>query len=122
MSTITREMIKEFREDFLKLNKAIEMKYGVALKVDKISYGSDSFSFNVKAFSNSSGDDISVEQLEFNKLCPRYGFKPSDYMREFEYNNQIFKLIGFLPKAKKYPYIGLSHDGCKYKLPEVNFI
>jgi hypothetical protein len=46
---------------------------------------------------------------DFARLCERYGFKPSDYSRPFDWGEDMFSLVGFNERARKYPCIGLRH-------------
>lgn len=122
-SELTRDKVKQFREDFMKLNHALELKYGMKLELGSISFRSDSLSAKVTGYVvGGDVDDANLEELEFKNLCHKFGMRPEDYGREFESCGRTYKLIGFLPKAKKYPYIGLASNGTKYKLPTCNFI
>lgn len=113
---INRENLANFRSDFEKLNHAMELKYGVVINLGNISFNSKSFTGKITVSNNEDGVDDS-QQVEFNALCGRYGFKESDYMRNITTpgSTSIFKLIGFKPGNRKYPIIA-ELNGKKYKL------
>lgn len=90
---INKENLANFKEDFKKLNHAIELKYGISLKLGAISFNTSSFYAKLEAFNNEDGV-FSAERLEFNSLCGKYGLKETDYMKSFTTGNSntIFRL------------------------------
>lgn len=114
--TINKDFLKEFRDDFMRLNEAIELKYGVKVQLGNISYTESDFNTTLKVYKDNGGECI--EKLEFNKLCKRYGIAEDDFGIEFSYNGKKFKLIGFKPKNRTYPIIAMeSSSNKRFKLP-----
>lgn len=55
---------------------------------------------------NASDDEIEEQRkkdFEFNAFM--FGFKPSDYRKEFSKNGKTYQLIGFKPRARKNSYV-----------------
>lgn len=55
-------------------------------------------------YSQSAGSKrrLDAEQINFSVDCFRYGFKPADYRRHFEYSGVEYEFVGFDTSAKKY--------------------
>lgn len=123
---INKEMLKNFREDFGKVAKLLENKYGLVIELNSsMTYSSKSITAGFKAYvaeKDENGNTESFEKLEFNKLCGRYGFTPDDYMCDVSAGGNIYKLVGFKEKARKNKYIILGLDGKKYIAPKVEKI
>lgn len=123
---INKELLKNFREDFGKVAKLLENKYGLVIKLNNnMTYTSKSITAGFKAFvaeTGENGNSIPFEQLEFNKLCGKYGFTPEDYMCNVSAGGNIYKLYGFNPKARKNKYIILGSDGIRYMTSKVEKI
>lgn len=90
-----------FRADVEKALAAVAEKYGCDVTAGKIKY--DDISINLSLDFKARGENgESGEQMEFNKLCGNYGFKPEHYKVPFIMDGKTFYLIGFNPKARKY--------------------
>lgn len=121
---MNKENLGKFREDFAKLNQAIELKYGVAISLGNISFNSESFTTKITVINNENGIE-DTDRVKFNSECKYFGFQESDYKRKFttENSSRVFTLIGFKRANRKYPIIGVSDNGTRYKLPrDIKFI
>ena len=90
-----------FRADVEKALAAVAEKYGCDVKAGKIKYDSTSINLSLDFLAHGENGE-SGEQVEFAKLCLKYGFLPSDYRRPVVIDGQTLYLIGFNPKARKY--------------------
>ena len=75
-------------------------KYQIRLKSLRINYGPVEFDMKLTFQKNEEGLD--AEQINFSVDCFRYGFKPADYRRHFEYSGVEYEFVGFDTSAKKY--------------------
>ena len=104
---------ESFRKDFEKAVKSVELKYNVELSQKTISYDSLTFRFTVDGVRLR--DDKDAEQLMFEKYCLKYGVSPDKYKAELLVNGKLMNLVGFNPRARKYPLILRDKNGKSYK-------
>lgn len=101
---ITTTMLKEFRADFKETVKMLEEKYGIAITVNNISYSRDCFHFKTECCEIKKGEN--KEEADFKKYCRLYDFTEKDYNRGLTTTKgKHYTLIGFNPKAPKYPFL-----------------
>jgi hypothetical protein len=116
--TINDKTLKEFREDFIKLNHALELKYGVALSLGNLKYTNSEFKGTLTALvsNNTSelGEPEEFEKLEFERLAWKFGFKKEDYRKDVLVQGRPFKIVGFKEKARKNKYIIEDINGQKW--------
>lgn len=60
--------------------------------------------------------DASGTPGEFKRNAMKFGFLETDYLRIFHSGGQIYRLVGFNPRAKKFPCIVTRMDGTKFKM------
>ena len=65
----------------------------------------------------SKGADGSPEEREFALIAPAFGLTEEDYQRTFVHVGKVFSLVAFKPRNRKYPVIGINHEGQRYKFP-----
>lgn len=107
-----------FREDVKDALKEVAKKYDVVIKPANIKYTTDSFDLKLEV-KKIPADGKSMEQSDFEKHCGSYFLKPEDYRRTFESNGKTMRLIGFLPRGRKYNYLGEDiATGKQYKFTE----
>ena len=114
---LTKKEFAAFRQETEQALKALTEKYNVNIKAGNISYTNTNFSLKLEVSKKDIGGK-SFEQVEFEKYCVLYGFKPEDYKKKFNMNGKTFTLTGFKPRAKKMPVIAISQDGKGYKFGE----
>ena len=102
-----------FRVDVEKALATIAEIYGCDVTAGKIKY--DETSINISIDFKARGENgESGAQVEFNKLCGKYGFKPEDYKKPFVMDGNTYYLVGFNPKARKYYCIISDINGKKF--------
>lgn len=97
---ISKETIKSFREDFSKTIKSLEEKYEISIKLGNSNFEENEFRTTMKV-SNLEIEGIPAEQYHFEFSAENYGFKKSDYKKEFKINHENFSFIGFKPTPNK---------------------
>lgn len=99
---ILNNNFKEFRKDLKEALKAVEAKHDINLKIGSISYSPDGTGFTSKFTAvNTTVNGKNVAQIKFDRVCDLYGFKSSDFNREFTVRGQRLKLVGFNSRAPK---------------------
>lgn len=115
----SNEEFTELRKDMGEALKPLAEKYGIHIKVGKISYSNTDATIKVE-IAKKDPDGKSMEQAEFERLCSIYGFEPKDYLMSFTDGGRNFVLIGFNPNARSMPYLGReSKTGKLYKFRRV---
>ena len=95
------------KEQFIALRSEVE----AALSTIAAKYNCDVSAGNIKdddintdmtiSFRSKGADGKSADQLNFEKYCGQFGFKPEDYGFTFTDNGKTFEFVGFNPKARK---------------------
>jgi hypothetical protein len=111
---ITRMNLKAFRMSFANQVKDLEKHYGVKLELGNIRFTENQFSSKLTV-TNVGDASTSLAEVKFGTLCKKYGFTKSDYNRTLVVNGKKFKLVGFKPRATRYPCIVENQNG-QYKM------
>lgn len=114
---ITQEFIRDLRDELNAAVAKVGEKHNLAIRFENAKYDDSSIDFNVKTVVLGEGE-TNMEEALFRQYAPLFGFREKDYGKVFFYGENKFKLIGFNPKARKYPVLArdISNDTC-YKLP-----
>ena len=88
---------------------SVAAKYGCIVEAGNIKY--DAINTTVSVSFKSETADKSADQLNFEEYCGRYGFAPSDYGFEFDYNKKHYVFTSFRPTARKYSCVCQCEDG-----------
>ena len=98
MNFTNKEFIA-FRNDFKEAIKEVENKHKISIDIGNITYKDFEFTTRLTGKKIEEG----IEQKEFDNLCSKYGFKPSDYKRQFASDGDIYHLTGFNTRASRNP-------------------
>ena len=97
---MTKEEFITLRSEMETALAAIASKYNCEVHVGNIKY--DDITTDITVSLKSKGTDgKSADQLNFEKYCGQFGFKPEDYGFTFTDNGKTFEFVGFNPKARK---------------------
>jgi hypothetical protein len=101
--------------------KPIAEKHGLTLDRKGRTYRPDAlpvmFQFLIKQL-DANGNEMDSRAKDFIKYAASYGLKESDFLAEFHSNGEVFRIVGFKPKARKYPVLAEKvRDGKTYKFP-----
>lgn len=94
--------------------------YGMTISLGNIRFDGLSFRTKLEAHINSPASGASFEQEAFNASCYMYGLTPEDYLKEVTLSGSKYKgikanLVGFNPRAKKYPVKVRTSNGALVK-------
>jgi len=123
--------VKEFNNQNLKTLRneidnalaTVAKKNGIALSIGRITYDSGSFRTKLEAAvvgANTSGASLHEVQMKnaLRDYGSMFGVSENDYGKAFFSNGTRYTLIGLKPSRPKYPVIGMSARGARYKFPE----
>ena len=89
-----------FERDLKQVTAELCEKYRIKLKGSRITYGPVEFDMKLTFQKNEEG--VNADEINFSLYCYKYGFRPCDYGRRFEYLGTEYEFIGFDIGAKKY--------------------
>lgn len=113
---INKNTLNNFRNDFAAAVKELEAKYDVSVAMSSIKYTDEDFTAKVVVTNNDeSGEKVSIEAKDFERMAHLYGMKPSDLGRTISLSGQRFTITGLKPRNTKMPIIA-SSNGKSYKL------
>jgi hypothetical protein len=111
---MTRLNLQGFRNSFQNQLKDLEQHYGVKVELGNISFRDNQFTTKMTV-TNVGDASTSLAEVKFGNLCSKYGFQKSDYNRTVMVNGKKYKLVGFKPRATRYPCIVENVKG-QYKM------
>jgi len=114
---LTKKEFVAFRQEAEKALQELAKKYDVNIKAGNIKYDNNSFNLDLKMTKKDIGGKT-FEQVEFEKHCFMYGFKPEDYRKQFTMNGETFTVTGFKLRATKMPIVAVRQDGRGFKFGE----
>ena len=97
---MTKEQFATLRSEMESALAAIAAKYNCDVSIGNIKYDDINTDVSV-SFRSKGADGKSADQLNFEKYCGQFGFKPEDYGFTFTDNGKTFEFVGFNPKARK---------------------
>ena len=106
-----RNMVKKFRDEANEVLEQVAKKYGFTISQTNITYNEDWTKFSAKfSFENIDEDLMEAKRIEeFNILCTKYGFKPTDYNAKVVHEDgEVMRLIGFNTRARTNPCVLFS--------------
>lgn len=119
---ITKPFLREAREEMEAALKEFGEKYGLTITVGSASFmpgpgGNATFKVEL-ATQTDDGEANTRRAADFKRYAPMYGFKPEHLFGEFTYAGTRYKLVGFSPKASRFPLIvERVPDGKAFKMP-----
>lgn len=98
---MTKEQFNQLRSEMETALAAIAEKYNCDVSIGNIKY--DDINTNISVSLRSKGSNgKSADQLNFEKYCGQFGFKPEDYGYTFiDKDGKAYSFIGFNPRARK---------------------
>ena len=106
---LTKTEFEQFRREVETALASVAAKYGCIVEAGNIKY--DDINTTVSVSFKSQTADKSADQLNFEMYCGRYGFAPTDYGFEFDYNKKHYVFTSFRPTARKYTCVCECSDG-----------
>lgn len=96
---------KEFRQKANEALKSVADEMGFDLTIGNISFSSVDFSTKIKGTLRMTKSGITGQQKKFEQLCGRYGLKKEHYGATFMLYGNVYRVIEFNTKARKYPVV-----------------
>ena len=93
--SFTKTEFNNFRNDVENALNEVAKKYSLNIHAGNITHDEFDFTMQLKC------KKIGCEKEKFEAYCSLYGFKKTDYLREFTLDNEKFQLIGFNLSASK---------------------
>lgn len=123
MKEFNNQNLKTIRQEIDNALATVAKKNGIALSIGRITYDGTSFRTKLEAAvvgANTSG--VSLQEVQMKNALRDYGsmfgVSEKDYGKTFISNGSRYTLIGLKPSRPKYPVIGMSERGARYKFPE----
>lgn len=114
--SITKDMLKQIREDINKALEPVGEKYGVKLTAGNASYTENNFTLKLEGAAVKEDGTVAAKDAEaFKRHAHLYGLSPDDLGRKFTSQGKEFTITGLNTKSGKYPIIGRDSNGKGYK-------
>lgn len=112
---LDRQVIKTHRASLQNTLDLWAEDNGFSCRLGVIRFSSIDFKVSLQVNAGSSG---SYERDDFCKWCFKFDLEPEDYKIVFGFLSKEYTLVGFRPKASKYPFIAENENGTRYRLPK----
>ena len=109
---LTKTEFETLRTEIETALASVAAKYGCVVEAGNIKY--DDINTDIVVSLRSKGENgKSADQMNFEKYCGQFGFKPEDYGFTFTDKNKTYTFVGFNPRARK-NYCLLRCEGTTY--------
>lgn len=100
---MNKQEVKTIAEEVREALKAVGLKHNMDIGIGNVTFTATQFSAKMTAQVKEL-DGKSLEQIEFEKYCSLFGFKPEDYRRVANRPSQghLFRILGFKPSSPKF--------------------
>ena len=119
---MTKANVLNFKNDFEKVMKELEKKYGVSVAMKSASIGESYFTAKIEVVNETAEND--AEKVKFEEdvalfkeyvaLFKEYGLTKDDYQKKFKIDGEVYFLVGFKTNARKNKFILCNSKGTKY--------
>lgn len=115
----TKSSVEKLRDEVESVVSAVGRANELNTEVISVRYNSGEVKISLR-LSRKFVDGAPLEQVLFEERCHSYGFEPEDYRKKIRVKTgkkeRIFSLVGFNPRARKYPIIAKDEDGREYTM------
>lgn len=105
---INRALLKTLRPEMEKALAEVAAKHGITIEVANGKYAGETGTFKIELSTLSDdGRPITQDMVNLKQRLAEgewTGFRPSDIDEEFEYAGATMRLVGYNPRAKKWPF------------------
>jgi len=113
---INRTLLRTLRAEINTEIEKVGQKYGISLRVGNASFTPETFTFKLEGGLIVNGIAIDRDRQAFKANALYLGLAPNDLGREFNFQGNVYKIVGLKPSSKKYPVVGLNiATGKKFK-------
>jgi len=124
MKEFNSKNLDELRKDLKAVLEVIEEVHDIKFDIGGMKYGAESCRMTLTATcaTDESGNSLNKNELEYNKMVDSHKmFSPDKKFLalgdKFISNGEQFKIVGWKPKSRKFPLLGLNKKGKTYKFP-----
>lgn len=117
ITRFTREHCKSLREEIDQALSELASKHGINIKTGSATFSDSNVTFKLELATLAQNGTVMTKEAEALKLYATIIGLPSDALgKQFMSQGKMFELIGYKPKATKYPLIAKCLlTGQKYK-------
>ena len=106
MDKITGDLIRRFQDEALQVLTEIAERHGFKAEIKPgTKYNSCFFRFQVEIALVMDGEAQTEAQQAWIAMAPLHGLKAEDFGRTFHYNQTQYRVVGWLPKNRRYPIL-----------------
>jgi hypothetical protein len=115
---ITRDILKDFREDFAAHVEQLENEYGFKLTIGNISFDGKTAVAKLNiATVGDNGEVFTKEAQDFTHYAGQFGINKDLLNSSFDHRGDTFKIVGLKPRSKRAPILCEREDGKMFKFP-----
>lgn len=118
---ITPRMLDEFRADFERQMEALQDKYGIAIELGTIRYGSDHFQVTMKGATRDNPGE-GINEITYKKYAREHDLDVNAVGYDIRLNGKSYTFMGMEPGNKKNNCIIKSNRGTLYACPVESII
>jgi hypothetical protein len=106
ITKITPQVCDLLRTEMVAAVAAIAAKHGISITPGRGTYSASNFTMKVEfAVKTEDGLTLSREATAYQQMCRYDGLLPEDLGREFVYGGRPIKIVGYMTKARRSPYL-----------------
>lgn len=110
----TQSAVSDLLDEVMEAARAIAQRRGMEVSREKAEFTAEEFCLALK-FRAEEVDGVGVEERDFIKNAAFFDLPEGAYKRWFFSQGELFQLVALKPRNRKYPVIGLSKKGRRYK-------
>ena len=110
----TQSAVSDLLDEVMEAARAIAQRRGMEVSREKADFTVEEFRLGLK-FRTEDVDGVGVEERDFIKNAVIFDLPEGAYKRWFSSQGEMFQLVALKPRNRKYPVIGLSKKGRRYK-------
>lgn len=113
-----RQKVRDIRDQLNELLESYSKKWGVAMSVGRCTFTPDNITFKLQIAAIGEHGEVKTQEAEDFKFCAfKYGLKPEDLGKKFQYAREEYTIIGCKPRSYRFPILAKRQDGVTIKFP-----
>lgn len=111
-----RTVVRQIQDEVMEAVKKVGEKWG--LRIDELKGGFTERTFDLAMrLAPGEGDGRDPAEREFAEHAGLFGLVAEDYQRPFVSGKKPYRLVALKPRNPKYPVIGVTPEGKRFKFP-----
>ncbi len=111
-----RNVAREFQADLMEAVAVVGKRWGIQMEGVKGSFRAEAFDLALH-FVLGKADGREPEERAFGQYAGLFGLSGEDYERSFVSQGERYRLVALKPRSPKYPVIGVTSEGRRFKFP-----